>query len=277
MPGGVITTLLMAISLYMFSSLVITGMVCFDQIDTETPFVSAFRAKEMYWAALIVAVGTVLCMVSTILTALVGLPRILFQMSKDGLLWEAFFRLNRFKVPYIGTVIFGAISCAVSFMNLSEISDMICFGVLLNYSLINMSVIALRFADTERKMERRHIIMLIATVLSCILVGIAFHCPNYHIVAPICLVPFFICIACLYKMMPVSYLTRPPVDSFLTPLVPFLPCFGTLLNVVMLLQLGYEPLYQVAAWLGAGSIIYFAYGIRHSKLNFVTSTDQLYY
>jgi len=277
MPGGVMMTLVTAISLYMLSSLIITGMIPFYEIDAKTPFFSAFYDIDMMWAATIVGIGSLLCMVATTLTILVGLPRIIFQMSRDGLLWDIFSRLNRFRVPFMGTIIFGFIACIVSFVDLPDLSDLISFGVLLNYSLMNMGVISLRFLDTERKMSNRQILVLVATICSCIIVGLALRCPYSYIVAPLSLIPFFFCLYFIYWMMPISSLANPPVDSFLTPYVPFLPCIGTLLNIVLLVQLGLRPFWQVSVWLAIGSCVYFLYGMRHSRLNFVKSTDQFYY
>eukprot|EP00026_Physarum_polycephalum_P006744 Phypoly_transcript_06796.p1 GENE.Phypoly_transcript_06796~~Phypoly_transcript_06796.p1 ORF type:complete len:343 (+),score=29.32 Phypoly_transcript_06796:89-1117(+) len=55
MPIGVMMTLVSALILYMFSSLVMTGMIPLAEIDKSAPFVGAFTA-DMRWAGTVVGV-----------------------------------------------------------------------------------------------------------------------------------------------------------------------------------------------------------------------------
>jgi len=279
MPLGVIGSLSIAIVLYVSSSLMITGMVNFKDLISYTPFVDAFSDRQVYWIAAIIGTGSLLSMITTILSSLLGLPRILYQMARDGLLFDIFARLNRFRVPYMGTIIIAVISCVLTiFLDFSVLSEMISCGVLINYTLIDVGVIVVRFMDTEQKIELKHYLTLLGTFLSCVLFGIAVEF-SHPIFTPLCILPFMAMMGVMYYVMPVKLLRHPPnVESFLCPLVPFLPCVGILLNVAMLVQLELKPLVQVVGWLLIGSIFYFAYGIRNSKLNFTDpKNDRFYY
>lgn len=49
----------------------------------NAPFVGAFIGKNAQWAAIVVLVGSLVCMLNVIVCAMLGQPRIYFQMAKD--------------------------------------------------------------------------------------------------------------------------------------------------------------------------------------------------
>jgi APA family basic amino acid/polyamine antiporter len=53
---------------------------------------------------------------------------------------------------------------------------------------------------------------------------------------------------------------------FRTPFVPVVPILGILMNLTMMLALGWENWVRLAAWLVIGLLIYLGYGRRHSRL-----------
>jgi basic amino acid/polyamine antiporter, APA family len=57
-------------------------------------------------------------------------------------------------------------------------------------------------------------------------------------------------------------LTRP----FKTPFVPFVPIMGILICSTMMLSLNYKTQLMALAWIFIGSVVYFAYGRKHSAL-----------
>lgn len=54
--------------------------------------------------------------------------------------------------------------------------------------------------------------------------------------------------------------------SFRVPLVPLFPILGVLFCFVLMLSLPVETWYRFVIWLAIGLMIYFLYGVRHSKL-----------
>ena len=69
--------------LFSFSSYSLLSLLFFQDLDPVNPFVMAFYGEGKTLIATLVGIGSLLCMTATIMTTLVGLPRILFQMSKD--------------------------------------------------------------------------------------------------------------------------------------------------------------------------------------------------
>jgi basic amino acid/polyamine antiporter, APA family len=54
--------------------------------------------------------------------------------------------------------------------------------------------------------------------------------------------------------------------TFRTPLVPIVPILGILVCVSMMLSLPLVTWIRLFVWMGLGFIIYFTYGIKHSKI-----------
>lgn len=65
----------------------------------------------------------------------------------------------------------------------------------------------------------------------------------------------------------------PPPETFACPLVPTVPLLGILCNSYMMGSLPTKTWLIIAAWLAAGLVFYFGYGIHHSELN-VRSADK---
>ena len=55
--------------------------------------------------------------------------------------------------------------------------------------------------------------------------------------------------------------------QFKTPLVPLVPILGIIVCAAMIFGLGWPNWLRLAVWMAIGIIIYFAYGIKNSKLN----------
>ncbi len=84
LPRGIIGTLIIAASLFVGTSLTVTGMVPWYALDSNTPLASAFDAVGIKWATTLIAGVTVTVLTGNALTSLFGQPRIFYRMAKDG-------------------------------------------------------------------------------------------------------------------------------------------------------------------------------------------------
>ncbi|XP_015285094.1 PREDICTED: cationic amino acid transporter 4 [Gekko japonicus] len=64
-------------------------------------------------------------------------------------------------------------------------------------------------------------------------------------------------------------------QTFQLPLVPLTPALSILLNVYLMLKLNYMTWLRFSVWLIVGLLVYFGYGIRHSKENLRESQGQV--
>ena len=61
--------------------------------------------------------------------------------------------------------------------------------------------------------------------------------------------------------------TRPDLERpFKTPLVPWLPIASALVSLALMLALPFETWERLLLWMALGLVVYFGYGMRHSKL-----------
>ena len=148
LPRAIIGSLLIATTLYILVALVATGALPFDQLKgQDAPLAEALsEGAGMEWAAEIISFGALVAITSVVLTLLYGQSRILFAMSRDGLLPRRISLVNprtRTPVMIIGIcgVAFAALAAAIP---LKEIVELVNIGTLFAFVVVNLGVIILR-------------------------------------------------------------------------------------------------------------------------------------
>jgi APA family basic amino acid/polyamine antiporter len=273
LPIGIVGTLSIATILYIGVSLVLTGMVNYKDVNTTSPLPHAFEHVGLRWAAIIVSFGGVTALVASVLCSLLGQPRIYYQMAMDGLLPPKFAEVNDRQVPVFGTLVTAvtAAALAVSF-ELSALTAMISIGTLLAFTVVCAGIIVTRcrspdgLQPTVTSIWRKYLsvpVMLLIYFLDAILFSAAVKYKFGWWEIMICAFPMLI-LAVLFSLQPQPNI---PV-TFNCPFVPILPLIGILVNTFLIMQLSIDSIYRVIGWTVLGMIIYFGYGIRHSKLNF---------
>jgi amino acid transporter len=263
MPLGIMGTLLITTSLYVGVTIVVTGMMPWFALSVKTPIATAFNQIGLGWAATVIAAITVTGLTSTTLCSLFGQPRIFLRMSRDGLLLEAFGRLNpKTQVPVVGTLVTGIGAALIAFsLSLDSLSEMISIGTLLAFSTVCAGVIILRYQSPER--PRQPIWLVLWLVLGCF--GLCAALRNYADVPW----PAFAALG-VFTVVPVIWLATLPMasvpETFQCPLVPFLPAIGIFANAYLICSLDWESYVRVLAWTVLGGLNYALYGIIHSKL-----------
>jgi APA family basic amino acid/polyamine antiporter len=58
---------------------------------------------------------------------------------------------------------------------------------------------------------------------------------------------------------------------FRTPWVPLVPVLGVIANGYMMLKLGMWNWIRLIVWLGIGLVVYFAYSVKHSRVQALQS------
>jgi len=146
-PFAIIASLLICTFLYIVVSLVLTGMVRYDQLDLRAPVASAFSAVGLTWAVYLVTIAAVAGLTSVMLVMMLGQTRIFLGMANDGLLPRKLFGAihPKFKTPWKSTLVVGFIISVVAALTpIDKVSEMCSMGTLLAFGMICIAVWVLR-------------------------------------------------------------------------------------------------------------------------------------
>ncbi len=149
-PFAIVASLLICTFLYILVSLVLTGMVRYDQLDTKAPVASAFSNIGHPWAVYFITIAAVAGLTSVMMVMMLGQTRIFLGMSKDGLLPHKLFgKLHpSFKTPYRSTLLVGLIVSIVGALTpIDKVSEMCSMGTLLAFTMVCAAVWILRVRE----------------------------------------------------------------------------------------------------------------------------------
>ncbi|WP_207401023.1 amino acid permease [Actinomadura roseirufa] len=109
------------------------------------------EATGRAWPSMILSLGAVIAIASVVLTVMYGQTRILFAMSRDGLIPPVFQRVSpRRAVPVANTVIVAVfISALAALVPLGRLVDATSIGTLFAFALVSVGVIVLRRTRPE--------------------------------------------------------------------------------------------------------------------------------
>ena len=153
MPIGIIASLVVCTVVYISVALVLTGMVKWDQFSgVADPLAKAFQDLGMNWTAGIVSFGAVFATTSVLLVFQLGQPRILFCMSRDGLLPKWAGKVHpKFRTPHISTILTGIfVGGFAAVTNINEVVELCNIGTLFAFILVAIGILILRKTEPER-------------------------------------------------------------------------------------------------------------------------------
>lgn len=209
MPIGILGSLVICTVLYILVALVVTGVVNYSRLNVADPVAVAIDAIGIHWLAVLVKLGAIAGLTSVILVLLLGQPRIIFSMARDGLLPPLFAKVHpRFGTPANTTIISGlAVAVVASLVPIRLLGELVSIGTLAAFAVVCAAVLVLRYREPD--------------------------------------------------------LPRP----FKTPWVPVVPILGIACCLYLAVSLPFEAWLRLLFWLIIGLVIYFLYGVRHSRLS----------
>jgi len=151
MPIGIMGSLAVATVLYMAVAAIMTGVVPYHKLGVADPVALVLNELGMRWPSAIISVGAIAGITSVLLVLLLGQPRILFAMSRDGLLPQVLSRVHdRFKTPYITTIATGIIVATAAAFTPIDVSSALCsIGTLFAFLIVCAGVIVLRYTRPD--------------------------------------------------------------------------------------------------------------------------------
>ncbi|MQY08557.1 amino acid permease [Actinomadura macrotermitis] len=150
LPLAIILSLLIVTVVYVLVGLSAVGAMPWKRFSLSGSEASLARvldeATGMAWPSAVLSFGAVVAITSVVLTVMYGQTRILFAMSRDGLIPPIFQKVSpRHAVPVANTLIVaGFIAVLAAAIPLGRLVDATSIGTLFAFSLVSLGVIVLR-------------------------------------------------------------------------------------------------------------------------------------
>jgi APA family basic amino acid/polyamine antiporter len=146
MPIGILGSLLICTVLYILVSGTLTGLVKYVSLDVPDPIAVGIDQTGVRWGSLLVKLGAICGLSSTMVVMLLGQSRIFFSMSRDGLLpaWASTVH-QRFRTPYLSSIFVGIfVAVFASLIPISILGELVSIGTLLAFIIVCSGVWILR-------------------------------------------------------------------------------------------------------------------------------------
>ncbi|MFA6212873.1 MAG: amino acid permease [Candidatus Obscuribacterales bacterium] len=155
MPIGMIGSLIICTILYALVSLVLTGIMPYQNYANDAaPVATAIAVGGAPWAHLLVSVGALAGMTSVLLVFQMGQPRIFMAMARDKLLPAFFAKLHpKYRTPFIPTILTGLfVGLSALFVDIGQAAELTNIGTLAAFIIVCAGVLFLRKSspDTNR-------------------------------------------------------------------------------------------------------------------------------
>jgi APA family basic amino acid/polyamine antiporter len=175
-PRGILATLGIVTVLYVAVAVVLSGMIRYTQMKEQggahPNLATAFKANGVTWASEIIAIGALAGLTTVVMVLMLGQTRVLFAMSRDGLLPRSLAKTGSHGTPVRLTVLVGVlIAVAASVFPIGKLEEMVNVGTLFAFVLVSAGVIILRRTrpDLKRSFRTPWVPVLpIAAILACL-------------------------------------------------------------------------------------------------------------
>jgi len=148
-PIGIIASLTVCTVIYIVVSGLLTGIVPYTELNVPSPVAHALQLLGYNWASALISTGVIAGLTTVMLVLYYGLTRIIFAMSRDGLLSPFFAEVHpKTKTPVRVIVLCGGIiSIIAGFIPLGQLAELVNIGTLAAFVLVCAGVIMLRISQ----------------------------------------------------------------------------------------------------------------------------------
>lgn len=248
--------------------------------NPTAPFPYAFQQIGWIEVKWIVSIGAIFALCTSLLGAMFPLPRVLYAMAQDGILFKILKKIHpKTQTPIVATILSGFFAAFMALIfDLHQLIDMMSIGTLLAYTIVSVCVLVLRYNDDAmideititlpqflRQLANINfnkrpnslssyitkigvVVFSLLSIVMCILLGYA----EIASVVTIALIG----IVCATMLLVVVIISRqPPADdalSFKVPWVPVIPCLSVFINLYLMFQLDMHTWIRFLVWIVIG-------------------------
>ncbi|KAF6198285.1 hypothetical protein GE061_008033 [Apolygus lucorum] len=146
-PLAIVTSLAIILVAYVSSSLVLTLIIPYNEINAEAGLVAMFGQVGATRCKCVIAAGGVAGLTVSMFGSMFPMPRIVYAMAHDGLIFRSLSQV----FPGTGTPVFATFICGTAaamaslVISLDVLVEMMSIGTLLAYTLVSTCVLILRY------------------------------------------------------------------------------------------------------------------------------------
>ncbi|MDE1154478.1 MAG: amino acid permease [Acidobacteriaceae bacterium] len=151
MPRGILGSLVICTVLYILVAMVLTALINYKYLNLPDALAVGMDATGVKWGAMLVKIGALGGLSSTMVVMLMGQSRVFFSMSRDGLLPASFSAIHpKFRTPWISSLTVGlVVAVFASLIPLAKLGEMCSIGTLLAFIIVCAGVWVLRRRSPE--------------------------------------------------------------------------------------------------------------------------------
>lgn len=279
LPRGMIYSLIICTVLYVLIALVLTGMNSYKSLDNEAFLANSFNSLGLNWLGGIIALSALIATTSVLLVFQLGQPRIWMSMSRDGLLPPAFKKLHpKYKTPSFSTIVTGLlVGVPCLFLDSDFVTDLTSIGTLFAFVLVCGGILLLPKDTDETKpkfkvpyISGRYwlplILAITAFMLNKVYPGVF---ANFFDLQTAATADKISISSEFWQMFPYYFFGLLCILFTYFSIVKklsLIPVLGLISCFYLITELGILNWTRFIVWLIIGLIIYFTYGIKHSRL-----------
>ncbi|XP_027351526.1 cationic amino acid transporter 9, chloroplastic isoform X1 [Abrus precatorius] len=285
LPIGIIGSLLVCIVLYIGVCLVLTGMVPYMFLGEEAPLAEAFTSKGLKFVSVLISIGAVAGLTTTLLVGLYVQSRLYLGLGRDGLLPSIFAKVHSKRhTPIHSQVWVGFVASVLAgLLNVHVLSHILSVGTLTGYSVVSACVVVLRWKDKTNSQvsfsaKREGVICLVVVAVCGFAAGLSYRYDGSPIFLSLAIVIALGASAALVfrqntmRVVCVKYTKRKSnlkaygdAQGFSCPGVPLLPNICIFFNMFLFAQLHQEAWVRFVVLCAIMVGVYALYGQYHAN------------
>ncbi|XP_075990964.1 solute carrier family 7 member 14 isoform X2 [Anticarsia gemmatalis] len=146
-PLAIVCSLGIILLAYVSSSMMLTLIVPYDQVETDSALVQMFAHVNAPTCKYIVVIGALAGLTVSMFGSMFPLPRVVYAMAQDGLIFRQLASISeKTGTPAFATFCGGVSASIVALLiQLEVLVEMMSIGTLLAYTLVSTCVLVLRY------------------------------------------------------------------------------------------------------------------------------------